>query len=282
MTIMKAIRYSSIVVVSTSISFAFMPKLSAAFYPSNIIQQPKINSIYGLENVENPIHFTDKSLKTIIRSTLFKFNNPLFLGLRVLEPDKRKRPKVMPKIETIKGHDDYLRVISEDDDRLCIIKFRASWCKSCQKFDIKFKQLANEVADQVDTADSNKIVQEGKVRFADVEYGANKELCKMLNIKKLPYIHMYKGTKGQVDDFVCSPKRFQILLDKMQEHMDSEEVAFDQILDTGSKMISDHMSSTKSQEQVEQSEKNSKTEEAHQVKWGLPNLMNLWSEHNSI
>lgn len=51
----------------------------------------------------------------------------------------------------------------------------------------------------------------------------NKEMCQLLNATKLPYILMYKGSKGKVDEFQCGPGNFQVLIDKIVTYADSEE-----------------------------------------------------------
>lgn len=150
---------------------------------------------------------------------------------------KAKKHEATAKIDTIVDTNDFLKFISEDE-RLCIIKFRAAWCKSCKKFDVKFHHLANEVADKVD--ESNQIVQEGKVRLADVEFGVSRALIKSLGIKKLPYIHMYKGSKGKLCDFVCGPASFQVLVNKMNQYLEEGDT-FDNIMEAGSELMDEHL-----------------------------------------
>ncbi len=45
-------------------------------------------------------------------------------------------------------------------------------------------------------------------------------MCQLLNATKLPYILMYKGSKGKVDEFQCSPAEFQHLIDAVNELAD--------------------------------------------------------------
>jgi hypothetical protein len=51
----------------------------------------------------------------------------------------------------------------------------------------------------------------------------NEEMCQLLNATKLPYILMYKGSKGKVDEFQCGPGNFQVLIDAVNQYADSEE-----------------------------------------------------------
>jgi len=45
----------------------------------------------------------------------------------------------------------------------------------------------------------------------------NKEMCELLNATKLPYILIYKGSQGKVKDFQCSPSKFKLLIDAIDE-----------------------------------------------------------------
>lgn len=102
------------------------------------------------------------------------------------------------------------------------VKVFASWCKTCQVFDLRYRKLANQYSDK---SDSKGITKHGQVRFAEMQYDYpnNEEMCQLLNATKLPYIIMYKGSKGKVDEFQCGPGTFQVLIDKVREYADSEE-----------------------------------------------------------
>ena len=48
----------------------------------------------------------------------------------------------------------------------------------------------------------------------------NEEMCKLLDATKLPYVLIYKGSKGKVKDFQCGPAKFQLLVDAVNEFAD--------------------------------------------------------------
>ena len=132
----------------------------------------------------------------------------------------------VPQIKGINSLDDYLDFLrgddAEDHKKLTVIKFYASWCKSCAKFGAKYRQLALDEGDQVDT--SGKLLGTGRVRFAEVEFGANKRMCKSFGIKRLPYIHIYKGKAGRLESFVCGPSKFNsLLVEKVNEYVDMND-----------------------------------------------------------
>lgn len=142
-----------------------------------------------------------------------------------------------PQITSIEGVDAYLDWLGgdPDDDRLTVIKFYGSWCKSCAKFGIRYKKLALEEGDKVK---DGKLIAPGRVRFAEVEFGANARLCRSFGIRRLPYIHMHKGKAGKVADFVCGPAKFQQLIDKVNEYADmsAEEVMLKEDLEKGASL----------------------------------------------
>lgn len=187
---------------------------------------------------QRKVYSREKFGETLLKPTKFNakyssaiYNVPFgldFLGLNKSEGEDKSRnsKELIAKIDSVESIDDFLKFISEDE-RLCIVKFRASWCKSCQKFDVHFKKLANEVADKVDPSRPDEIIERGKVKMVDVEYTANKKLCRTLGIKKLPYIHMYKGSKGRVCDFLCNSKTFNVLIDKMHENLEEDHQIVD-------------------------------------------------------
>ena len=88
--------------------------------------------------------------------------------------------------------------------------------------DIRYRKLAQQ----------NK----GRVRFAEMKYddANNKEMCELLNATKLPYILIYKGSQGKVKDFQCSPSKFKLLIDAIDElAVDNDDVSSSSIDNNG-------------------------------------------------
>ena len=135
--------------------------------------------------------------------------------------DDRSRPNIV-KIET---HQDYLDFLQQDD-RLCIVKFFAKWCKSCRRFGVSFRHLASEEGDHINI--NGDTVHLGDVRFAEVEYSQNFKLCKTLKVKKLPTVHYYKRGEGKISELTCKPSQFQLVVDEMNrlvtESVDVDDV----------------------------------------------------------
>ena len=142
-------------------------------------------------------------------------------------PSQQQSSSSGPKIFSIQQPQDLLDFVIEDE-RLSVIKVYASWCKTCQIFDLRYRKLAMQYGDSITTATvttttptSEGGVRRGKARFAEMQYDnpANTEMCELLNATKLPYILLYKGTKGKVDDFQCNPANFQRLVDAVNEYL---------------------------------------------------------------
>ena len=69
------------------------------------------------------------------------------------------------------------------------------------------------------------------MKYDDVN---NKEMCEILNATKLPYILMYKGSQGKVKDFQCSPSKFKLLIDAIDElTVDYDDVSSSSIDNNG-------------------------------------------------
>jgi len=134
-----------------------------------------------------------------IKSTLVQASNN--------EDDDRSRPNIV-KINT---HEQYVKFL-EEDDRIAIIKFHANWCKSCQRFGVKYKHLAFEEGDRIN---GETVYHDGKARFAEVEYSASAKLCKSLKVKRLPTIHMYKKGKGKIVDMTTKPSLFHLVVEEL-------------------------------------------------------------------
>jgi hypothetical protein len=84
--------------------------------------------------------------------------------------------------------------------------------------------------------DQGNLVQTGNVRFAAIEFGANARLCKSLDIKRLPNVHMYKGSVGQLSAFPCGPSKFALLEEKVFRFLtlSDDELKLQRTLEEGS------------------------------------------------
>jgi len=179
-------------------------------------------------------HFPVTSLSLMANDIELEDENFIMKGLA--------RRGLSPKITEVENVDDFLEFIGEDE-RLCVVKYYASWCKSCHKFGIRYKKLAMKHADMLDKTD--QVSERGAVRFAEVEYGKSSSLCRSLGIRKLPYVMIHKVSVGKIAEFPCGPKYFdERLVSRLNQYleMSDEELQFEQKMEGGTSLGHDIMS----------------------------------------
>ena len=74
-----------------------------------------------------------------------------------------------------------------------------------------------------------------------MEYGASRELCKALGVKRLPTVHMYQGGQ-KVQDFCCPPPKFHRVNELTDYYLkrqsrNQREQSFESTLDKGRELI---------------------------------------------
>lgn len=123
---------------------------------------------------------------------------PLFREL-ITDDDNDLRADIAV-IKKQDGLDDFLKV----DDRLCVIKLYAPWCKKCRAFGVKFRKLATENGDRMNAA--GEVIRSGDARFGEIEYSSNVKLCKSLKVKKFPTVLIFRGGKvnEKLSEIVCN------------------------------------------------------------------------------
>lgn len=124
----------------------------------------------------------------------------------------RSKSSGFPNVLEVESHADWLELtenLDEDDQQgITAVTFHASWCKYCQKFKLKWNR---------------KVVRPlaGEVKFASVEFGANKKLCQGMNVNKLPTVQFYSHGK-LLSSFPCGPKGLPMVQNAMQRYMEMD------------------------------------------------------------
>lgn len=108
-----------------------------------------------------------------------------------------------PNFHDVHSTQEFVDALASAGDKLVVVEFYASWCGSCRALFPKLCKLAAEHLD---------------VEFLKVNFEENKPMCKSLNIKVLPYFHLYRGAEGRVDGFSCSLSKLQKLRDAIAQH----------------------------------------------------------------
>ena len=87
---------------------------------------------------------------------------------------------------------------------------------------MRYRKIANKFGDKYDDK-TGEVTKKGRARFAEMQYDDpnNEEiLSQVLNANQFPYIIMYKGRKGKIREFQCTPAKFQKLDNAVDELAD--------------------------------------------------------------
>ena len=102
---------------------------------------------------------------------------------------------------------------------------------------MQYERIGKNIGDLVvvDEDGSETLVKEGEIRMAEIEYGANRKLCKSLGVKKVPSVHFYSRGK-LIDGFPCGPKKIAMLLEKLTHYrsLSHTELSFEADMNQGS------------------------------------------------
>ncbi len=138
----------------------------------------------------------------------------------------------------------------DGNDELFLVKFYASWCKSCQKVGYKVDQLISElpIGATMDTKEQRQL------HILHVDYTTNRDLFQQFNIAQLPTIHVYVKRQPslpnkemmtfQMLDLPCPPQQFYKVRNwvvSYYNHQKSQQRSLDTtgtaVLDFGHDMI---------------------------------------------
>eukprot|EP01025_Chloroclados_australasicus_P038203 TRINITY_DN3916_c0_g1_i4.p1 TRINITY_DN3916_c0_g1~~TRINITY_DN3916_c0_g1_i4.p1 ORF type:complete len:248 (-),score=17.24 TRINITY_DN3916_c0_g1_i4:440-1183(-) len=95
-------------------------------------------------------------------------------------------------------------ILAVSGDKLVIVDFFATWCNACRALYPKLVKMCKE--------------NEDNILLVKVNWQENKDICKPLGIKVLPYFQFYRGAQGRVAAFSASITKIQRLKDAISEH----------------------------------------------------------------
>lgn len=111
---------------------------------------------------------------------------------------------------------DGLDKFNKDDDRLCVIKVYAPWCKKCKSFGKHFRKLAIERGDAINSI--GEVVRNGDIRFGEIEYSSNTKLVKELGINKFPTVIFYRNSE-MIGEIVCKKDAIEKISAEIDNHL---------------------------------------------------------------
>ena len=108
-----------------------------------------------------------------------------------------------PNVKDCDSMDAFLGELQRAGDALVVVDFYARWCGACRALYPKLCKLAAENPDAV---------------FLKVEFDDNKDMCRSMGVKVLPFFHVYRGKDGKVASFSASVSKVHRLRDALAEH----------------------------------------------------------------
>jgi len=106
-------------------------------------------------------------------------------------------------MKEISSAEEFVNALGEAGDRLVVVKFYSRCCNSCRAVYPKVCKLCRTLPDVI---------------LLKVGFEANKQLCRALGVKVLPFFHFYRGADGRLDAFSASITKFQKLKDAIRTH----------------------------------------------------------------
>lgn len=134
------------------------------------------------------------------------------VGLTENEGVKNGRPRNVVVVNTL---EEYKAVVADEKERMVVVRFYATWCKSCKAIGPSFYRLAN---------------RNPSISFVEVpvtQHNAN--LHQGLGVSSLPFGHIYHPKAGLLEELRISKKHFP----KFEKILQSYVCGFCELLDGG-------------------------------------------------
>jgi hypothetical protein len=154
-------------------------------------------------------------------STLASTAVEMDVSLMAVEPTTIVPRDTTYELHHVSSPQDFLEFLAKDE-RLVVIKVSANWCNVCKAFDIRWRKFVNSLSDKLA---GGQVVERGRVRFAEIEFTENEDLCRGLQATKLPHVLIFRGAMGPaglLENFQCGPAAFQKVIDVVYLHLDAE------------------------------------------------------------
>lgn len=124
-----------------------------------------------------------------------------------LRTKKRKQQKKLEWIHFVDTIEDYKSTVVDEKSCIVVVRFFASWCRSCKASEPLFKRMAGSYGSDV-------------VKF--VEVPLTKETAYIqegLGVPSVPYGHIYHPEVGLVEEMKISKPNFREFRDKLKTYV---------------------------------------------------------------
>mmetsp|Transcript_1586 Transcript_1586/g.2026 ORF Transcript_1586/g.2026 Transcript_1586/m.2026 type:complete len:245 (-) Transcript_1586:10-744(-) len=119
-----------------------------------------------------------------------------------LSPGGKTRPS--PNFFTANTLQEYKDIVADENNKMVVVRFFATWCKSCKAIAPHYYRLARQHPD---------------IKFVDVAVTEkNSELHQGLGVPSVPFAHIYHPDAGLVEEFKISKKYFWMLNRTVNEY----------------------------------------------------------------
>lgn len=123
-------------------------------------------------------------------------------------PIKKKRngSERPPNVRTVETLEEYKKFVGEEREKIVVVRFFATWCKSCKAMAPGFYRLSNMYPD---------------INFVEVPVtDKNSELHQGLGVPSVPFGHIYHPDAGLVEELKLSKKYFAKFAHALKTYFD--------------------------------------------------------------
>jgi len=119
-----------------------------------------------------------------------------------------RRSTAIPNVMTINNIVDYKSAVVDEEESIVVVRFFASWCKSCRASEPLFRNIVSRYASSKQEDDHHQIIENdggynrrNQVKFVQVQL--TKETAYLqegLGVPSIPYVHVYHPEGGLVEE----------------------------------------------------------------------------------
>lgn len=127
------------------------------------------------------------------------------------EPPKPKPRRVehgtIPNVIPVDNIVDYKTVVVDEENSIVVVRFFASWCRSCKASEPLFRNVVSQYSSPVVTEDGEGAQR--AVKFVTVQLTKDTAyLQEGLGVPSIPYVHVYHPEGGLVEEMKFSKRYY--------------------------------------------------------------------------
>jgi len=115
------------------------------------------------------------------------------------------QPRMMLKALDAETFDEALRY-----DGIAVVKFYAPWCAMCRRVGASYKKAAAASGEESGSKD---------VRFYEVNFAENKDLCRRERVFALPMVHFYTRSMGRINRFTLTTNADKVIARELDRYV---------------------------------------------------------------